>query len=86
LITLAGEADRATIHNGTAPPIPPLPEPDIADMEYFISQMQLVLPVLGFNFLQAKPGLFKIWGCVLIGMREFWSITPTAFMSIAVKN
>jgi hypothetical protein len=24
-------------------------------MEYFISQMQLVLPVLGFNFLQAKP-------------------------------
>jgi len=55
LITLAEEADRATIHNGTAPPIPPLPEPDIADMEYFISQMQLVLPVLGFNFLQAKP-------------------------------
>jgi len=24
-------------------------------MEYFISQMQLVLPFLGFNFLQAKP-------------------------------
>ena len=55
LITLAEEADRASIHNGTAPPIPLLPEPDIADMEYFISQMQLVLPVLGFNFLQAKP-------------------------------
>jgi len=55
LITLAAEADRATIHNGTAPPVPPLPESDIADMEYFISQMQLVLPVLGFSFLQAKP-------------------------------
>jgi hypothetical protein len=55
LISLAEEADRASIHNGTAPPIPLLPEPDIADMEYFISQMQLVLPILGFNFLQAKP-------------------------------
>jgi hypothetical protein len=55
LITLAEKADRATIVNHTAPPIPPLPESDIADMEYFISQMQLVLPVLGFSFLQAKP-------------------------------
>lgn len=57
LIKLAQEADRATIHNGTAPPIPPLPEPDIADMEYFLSQMQLVLPVLGFNFLQTTPNV-----------------------------
>ena len=52
---MAEEADRATIHNGTAPPIPPLPEPDIADMEYFISQIRLVLPVLAFNFIHAKP-------------------------------
>jgi hypothetical protein len=55
LIATANQADRATIHNGTAPPLPPLPEPDIADMEYFLGQLQLVLPVLGFNFLQPRP-------------------------------
>ncbi|MFH1301111.1 MAG: GIY-YIG nuclease family protein [Planctomycetota bacterium] len=55
LISRGHQAARATIHNGTAPPLPPLPEPDIADMEYFLSQLQMVLPVLGFNFLQPKP-------------------------------
>lgn len=55
LIATANQADRAKIHNGTAPPLPPLPEPDVADMEYFLGQLQLVLPVLGFNFLQPKP-------------------------------
>ena len=55
LVTLANKADRATVHNGTAPVPPPLPEPDIADMEFFLQQLQMVLPVLGFNFLQPKP-------------------------------
>ena len=55
LISIAHQAGRATIHNGTAPPLPPLPEPDIADMDYFLGQLQMVLPVLGFNFLQPKP-------------------------------
>lgn len=55
LISTAHQAGRAKIHNGTAPPLPPLPEPDIADMEYFLGQLQMVLPVLGFNFLQPKP-------------------------------
>jgi len=32
---------------------------------------------------EPSGGLFKIWGCVLIGMREFWSITPTALNNIA---
>ncbi len=39
---------------GTAPPLPPLPVTDIADMEYFLEQMRLVMPVLGFNFLQER--------------------------------
>jgi len=55
LISIAYQADRATIHNGTAPPLPPLPEPDIADMEYFLEQLQMMLPVLRFTFLQPKP-------------------------------
>lgn len=55
LIQLAVEADRASLANGTAPAVPPLPEPDIADMEFFLDQIQMILPVLGFSFLLPKP-------------------------------
>lgn len=57
LIGLAQSADRVVVSNGTSPDTKPLPEPDVADMEYFLDQIELVLPVLGFDFLreQAKP-------------------------------
>ncbi len=32
-----------------------MPEPDVADMEGFLSHIELVLPVLGFRFLDS-PG------------------------------
>lgn len=37
LISMGHEAGRAKIHNGTAPPPPSMPEPDIADMEPSLS-------------------------------------------------
>ena len=52
---MAHDAVRAKIVNGTAPPRPPLPKPDVADMEFFLTQLQIVLPVLGFGFLQPLP-------------------------------
>lgn len=55
VIQMAQMAGRATVVNGTAPPLPPLPEPDVADMEYFLEQVQMVFPVLSFGFLQPKP-------------------------------
>lgn len=55
LITMAMTAGRATVANGTSPATNPLPEPDVADMEYFLDQMKLIFPVLGANFLQPKP-------------------------------
>lgn len=45
---------RARLCNGTAPPLPPMPEPDVADMENFLAHIELVLPVLGFDFLKAR--------------------------------
>jgi hypothetical protein len=55
LIGLATAARRARLMNGTAPPLIQLPEADISDMEYFIGQMLIVLPVLGVNlFRQAS--------------------------------
>jgi hypothetical protein len=55
LITLAQQANRVSLVNGTAPSPLPLPEADISDMEYFISQAKIVLPVLGVNLLRAAP-------------------------------
>jgi hypothetical protein len=55
LIQLATQAGRASLTNGTAPATPPLPEPDTADMEFFLEQFQTLLPVLGFLFATPVP-------------------------------
>ena len=52
LIELAAAAGRAKVSNGTAPGTKTLPESDVADMEYFLEQIKLMLPVLGFDFLR----------------------------------
>ncbi|MCA9115792.1 MAG: GIY-YIG nuclease family protein [Planctomycetaceae bacterium] len=54
-LALAISAGRASLTNGTSPEVPVLPEPDVADMEYFLEQAQMIFPVLGMNFLQPKP-------------------------------
>ncbi|HRG02329.1 MAG TPA: GIY-YIG nuclease family protein [Bacteroidia bacterium] len=51
IIQLALEAKTAQIENGNSPSLPTLHEADISDMEYFLEQMKLILPVMGFNFL-----------------------------------
>ncbi|MEV6659095.1 GIY-YIG nuclease family protein [Nocardia fluminea] len=52
-ITLAVQANRARLTNGTAPPPIVLPEADVSDMEYFIQQAKIVLPVLGVNLFRS---------------------------------
>ena len=51
LISMANSAGVAALANGTAPPRVSLPEADESDMKFFIDQLLLILPVLGFNFL-----------------------------------
>lgn len=51
-ISIAHEAGRARLVNGTTPPAPLLPESDVSDMEYFVGQARIVLPVLGINLLR----------------------------------
>lgn len=52
IIELLKAAGKARLDNGTAPQPKTLPESDLADMEYFLEQVQLVLPLLGFDFLR----------------------------------
>lgn len=52
-ITLALQASRARLANGTTPSPIVLPEADVSDMEYFIEQAKIVLPVLGVNIFRS---------------------------------
>lgn len=52
LSNLARASGRAAVLNANDPAIGVLPESDIADMEYFVEQVRLVLPVLGFDVLR----------------------------------
>lgn len=55
LISLATQAARVTLENGTAPPRPAMPEADASDMDEFVDQLQIVLPVLGVNAIRVRP-------------------------------
>lgn len=52
-IALAVQAGRAKLANSTTPPPVSLPEADVSDMEYFIDQAKIVLPVLGVNLFRS---------------------------------
>ena len=52
-ITMAQQSNRAMLINATAPLPLTLPEADVSDMEYFIAQAKIVLPVLGVNLFRS---------------------------------
>jgi Domain of unknown function (DUF4357) len=51
LISAVRQAGRATLVNGTEPDFRGLPEPDVADMERVLDEIEILLPVLGFHIL-----------------------------------
>ena len=59
LIAIANAAGTVTVVNGNAPSPVALPEADESDMEFFLDQLRLILPVLGLDFMRlhkATPG------------------------------
>ena len=60
LLEITKSVDRATVANGNGPSAKQLPESDIDDMEYFILQLMMGLPTVGFDFLREKPGVTKV--------------------------
>ena len=52
LIEAIRRAGRAKLVNGTEPPFRGLPEAEIADMERVLDEIEVLLPVLGFDVLQ----------------------------------
>ena len=55
VVGLAKAAGRVSLVNSNSPPEGNLPEADLADMDFFIEQVQLVLPILGVSALQPVP-------------------------------
>jgi hypothetical protein len=52
LIRLVRQAGIASLANGTDPDFQRLPEADRADMEFFVEQLTLVLPIVGFDLFR----------------------------------
>ncbi|GHE87434.1 hypothetical protein GCM10016455_04180 [Aliiroseovarius zhejiangensis] len=52
LITLLKTAKKSRVTNRTDPEFDRLPEADISDMEAFLEEIQLVLPVIGVDFFR----------------------------------
>jgi hypothetical protein len=60
LIRIAQQAGRCELLNNTDPGYDNLPEADRSDMQFFLSQIQTLLPVLGYEFLRESPKLSLI--------------------------
>lgn len=60
LIKIARAAGRCELRNGTDHVYANLPEADKSDMEFFVEQIQTLLPVLGFDFLRSMPKLLLV--------------------------
>lgn len=56
LIAMLKEAKKCDVKNKTEPTFDKLPEADISDMESFLEELRLVLPVIGFDYLR-KPNV-----------------------------
>ncbi len=54
LVELARQADRVTLENGNDPQGRKLSEAQISDMEAFLEQLRIVLPVLGVNVIRGR--------------------------------
>ena len=57
LIQVANDAGRVVLDNGTQPDTlrRRLPEADVANMEQFLANLQVVLPVVGLDMLKPQP-------------------------------
>ncbi|MHB1109665.1 MAG: GIY-YIG nuclease family protein [Devosia sp.] len=55
LIRLTRDAGSVALTNDTHPDFQRLPEIDRADMDTFVSQLRIVLPILGFDLFRRSP-------------------------------
>ncbi|RIJ49155.1 GIY-YIG nuclease family protein [Maribellus luteus] len=82
IIQEAKESKSAEIDNGNTPNLPLLHEADIDDMEYFLEQIKLILPIMGFRFLISsvvRPPVTTTTTTVTEKEKEFYFIKTKSF-------
>lgn len=52
LVQIVKQGNRAHVTNGNEPAAKTLPEADVSDMEFFLGQLQILLPTVGMDFLR----------------------------------
>lgn len=57
LISIIQKEGRARLINKTEPIFDRLPEGDLSDMEDFVARLQMLLPVLGIQFIRPTPNV-----------------------------
>lgn len=71
LIHLANAIGRVPLENGNLPTGgAELPEADKSDMEYFIDQLRIILPVLGVEMFRGRPTRQTVGGAPLVTETE----------------
>lgn len=84
LSEIARSSGRAEVLNRNEPPTGALPEADIADMEYFLSQIRIVVGVLGYNILK-EPLRLKLAQKVQ-GSDTLTSVEADAVLELELKK
>lgn len=62
LVILSREASNCELENKNTPTLSRLSEADISDMEYFIEQIRLILPTIGYEFLIDGKAIINLEG------------------------
>ena len=86
LISVAQLARRSRLINGTAPSPLPLPEADVSDMEQFIAQAKIVLPVLGVNLLRSATRGISPSGALDLASTEQNPLSPIFELALAKER
>lgn len=86
LIAVAGDSGRVKLLNGTAPDFGLLPEADIADMEFFIEQMRVILPVLGLDLLRDPPRVTVAAAAARVEAAVVDAVTPAPAAALSAPS
>lgn len=84
LVEMARSSKRVELDNTQTPPQSGLPESDTADMEFFLTQIAIVLPLLGFDFVRPIRTIFRP-DLPIVGSKEIELVLKPERSSFAAR-
>lgn len=86
LLELLQKAKKSKLANRDLPKFDRLPEADIADMESFLSEIELVLPVVGIDFLRKPQIKIKGFSSTSVDMKQQEEADTPVIFRLKNKN